>query len=176
MNLKKNLVFLGMMGSGKSSIGFLVSKKLDLDFIDIDNVIENQSQMKIKDIFKKKGEKYFRQLEEKITLKNLKISNNVISLGGGGFINDKIRKEVLSNNLSFWLNSDLEIILQRIKNSKKRPLANTSSNQEISNLIKKRSKIYSKADFKINCNKLTKVEIVKKIIKIYELNKVTSKN
>ncbi len=170
MYSKKNLVFLGMMGSGKSSIGFLISKKLNLQFIDIDNMIEEKAGLKISNIFKDKGESYFRNLEEKITLKVLKKSNIVISLGGGGFINEKIRNEVLNNNFSFWLDWDSEILLQRIKNSEKRPIALNSSDQEIANLIKKRSKIYSKAEFKINCNKLTKNEIVKKITKIYELN------
>ena len=170
MNSNKNLVFLGMMGSGKSSIGNLVSKKLDLPFIDIDNLIVENIGMSISEIFKRKGESYFRNLEEKITLKSLKKFKNVISLGGGGFVNDKIRKEILSNNFSFWLDWNESILLKRIKNSKKRPLAFKSTNQEIRIMIKNRSKIYSNAQFKINCNKLTKPEIVKKIIKIYELN------
>jgi shikimate kinase len=100
-------------------------------------------------------------------LKNIK---NVISLGGGGFINDKIRKEILANHFSFWLNWDESILIKRIKGSKKRPLAFRSTDQEIRAIIKNRSKIYSNAQFKINCNKLTKTEIVKKIIKIYDLN------
>jgi shikimate kinase len=171
MKLNKNLVFLGMMGSGKSSIGFLVSNKTKLKFIDIDNEIESKTQMKITEIFKKKGENFFRNLEEKITLRALKQDNAVISLGGGGFINEVIRDEVLSNHLSFWLNWDLNTLIYRIKNSKKRPLAYKVENLELKNLIKKRSKIYSKALFKIKCNKLTKFEIVDKIIKIYENNK-----
>jgi shikimate kinase len=170
MNLKKNLVFLGMMGSGKSSIGYLVSKKLNLMFIDIDILIEEKTSMSISKIFKEKGEDYFRDLEEKITLNSLKNIDAVISLGGGGFINDKIRKEVLTKHFSFWLNWDEAVLYKRIKDSKKRPLAFRSTNHEIKEIIKKRSKIYSKAMFKINCNKLTKTEIVNKIIKIYELN------
>ena len=170
MNIKKNLVFLGMMGSGKSSIGKLVSKKLCLKFIDIDDLIANEEGMSISKIFEVNGEGYFRNLEEKITLKILKKSGNVISLGGGGFINDKIRDEVLVNHNSFWLFWDESILVKRITNSKNRPLAFKSSNEEIKQLIKKRSKLYSKAQFKINCNKLTKTEIVKKIIKINELN------
>ena len=166
----KNLVFLGMMGSGKSSIGNLVSKKLDLHFVDIDNLIIESAGMTISEIFEKKGENYFRNLEEKITLKCLKKIKNVISLGGGGFINTKIRKEVLSNHFSFWLNWDELTLIRRIKGSKKRPLAFKSTDQEIRAIIKDRSKIYSNAQFKINCNKLTKTEIVKKIIKNYELN------
>jgi shikimate kinase len=170
MYSNKNLVFLGMMGSGKSSIGKLVSKKLSLTFIDIDNLIVKATGMNISELFEKKGENYFRNLEEKITIKSLKKINNIVSLGGGGFINNKIRKEVITNHYSFWLNWDESILLNRIKNNKKRPLAFTSSDQEIRKMIRKRSKIYSNAQFKINCNKLTKTEIVKKIIKIYELN------
>ena len=170
MNLNKNLVFLGMMGSGKSSIGNLVSKKLDLPFVDIDSVIVKNTGMSISEIFAKKGENYFRNLEEKITLKSLKKIKNVISLGGGGFINAKIRKEILANHFSFWLNWDESILIKRIMGSKKRPLAYKSTDLEIRTIIKNRSKIYKKAQFKINCNKLTKTEIIKKIINIYELN------
>ena len=101
MDSNKNLIFLGMMGSGKSSIGSLVSKKLNLPFIDIDNLIEESLRMSITEIFENKGEDYFRKLEEKITLKSLKNKKNVIALGGGGFINDNIRKEVLSNHFQF---------------------------------------------------------------------------
>jgi shikimate kinase len=119
MNLKKNLVFLGMMGSGKSSIGYLISKKLNLVFTDVDNLIEEENQITISEIFKTKGEDYFRNLEEKVTLNALKGFNKVISLGGGGFINNKIRKEVLINHFSFWLNWDKSVLLKRIKNSKK---------------------------------------------------------
>ena len=170
MNSKKNLVFLGMMGSGKSSIGFSVAKKLNLKFIDVDSVIEKEEGMKIADIFKDKGEIYFRLLEEKNTLKALNFNNSVISLGGGAFINEKIRKKVLSNNFSFWLNWNAETLLKRIKKNKQRPVAFNSSDIELISLIKKRSKIYSKAQIKVNCNNLTKNEIIKKILKIYELN------
>ena len=170
MNSNKNLVFLGMMGSGKSSIGNLVSKRLDIPFIDIDNLIVTNTGMSISEIFEKKGEGYFRDLEEKFTLKSLKRIKNVVALGGGGFINTKIRKEILANHFSFWLNWNESILIKRIKNSKKRPLAFKSTDHQIRMIIKDRSKIYSNAQFKINCNKLTKAEIVKKIIKIYEHN------
>ena len=170
MNSNKNLVFLGMMGSGKSSIGNLVSKKLDLPFIDIDSLIIKKTGMSVSEVFEQKGEDYFRNLEEKITLKCLKKIKNIISLGGGGFINAKIRKENLSNHFSFWLNWDESILINRIKNSKKRPLVFNSTDREIRIMIKNRTKIYANAQFKINCNKLTKAEIVNKIVKIYEPN------
>ena len=169
MNLNKNLIFLGMMGSGKSSIGYLVSKKLNLNFFDIDHLIEKNEEMTISNIFKERGEINFRKLEEKITLKTLKSKNSVIALGGGGFVNEKIRNEIIKNHLSFWLNWSDHILLKRIKDSKKRPLALNSTPQEIKQLIKGRIKIYSKAQFKINCNKLSKNEIVKEVIKNYEL-------
>jgi shikimate kinase len=170
MNSNKNLVFLGMMGSGKSSIGVMVSKKLNIPFIDIDNLIEEHTGMSITEIFETNGEDYFRNLEEKITIKSLKRKNTVVSLGGGGFVNNKIRKDILTNHFSFWLNWDDLVLIRRIKGNKKRPLASKSTEQEIKGIINKRKKIYSKADFKINCNKLTKSEIVKTIIKTYELN------
>ena len=168
MKLKKNLVLLGMMGSGKSTIGNLISKNLDINFVDIDSVIEKLTKMTISDIFLKKGEKYFRDLEEKITMKSLNTTNTVISLGGGVFMNEIIRTEVIKNHFSFWLNLDTPTLLYRIKKSKKRPIVLKLNDREIVKLIEFRAKTYSKAKFKINCYKLTKTEIVKKIIKLYE--------
>ena len=170
MKSKKNLILIGMMGSGKSTIGSLISKKLNVKFIDIDSVLENATKMKIVEIFEKKGENFFRNLEEKITLKLLNSTNNVISLGGGGFVNEKIRKEVLKNNFSFWLNCDTQTLLNRIQKNQKRPIAFNLSDSELTKLITERTKIYSKAQFKINCHKLTKIEIVEKILKVYDHN------
>ena len=168
MKLKENLVFLGMMGSGKTSIGSMISEKLKLDFIDIDKEIENELGLSIKKIFEMKGENYFRKFEEKITLQKLKLSSVVISLGGGAFTNKNIKKEVMKNHLSFWLNWSDKILLNRIKNSKKRPLAFNATDNELIDLIKKRSNIYSKALYEIKCDNLSKHEIVKKILNIYE--------
>ena len=170
MKSKENIVFLGMMGSGKSSLGSLISKKLNLDFYDTDNVIEKKTGMKISKIFKEKGEIFFRRVEEKISLEILKKDNVVIALGGGAFLNKKIMEEILKNHLSFWLKWNDKVLIQRIKNSQKRPLAFNLDDNELTNLIKKRSKIYSKAKFKINCNSLTKNQIVNKIMNIYEKN------
>jgi len=170
MKSKENLVFLGMMGSGKSSIGSLVAKKLKLDFIDVDKEIEKELGQTISKIFETKGEDYFRKYEEKITLKILKINPIVISLGGGAFVNKVIRKEILKNHISFWLNWKIKTLLNRIKNSKKRPIAFNSTENELIDLIKKRSNIYSKALYEIKCDKLSKSEIVRKILDNYETN------
>ena len=117
MKSKENLVFLGMMGSGKTSVGLIVSKKLKLNFFDIDEEIEKECGIKIFKIFETKGETFFRKIEEDITLKVLKKSNCVISLGGGAFLNKNIKHEILENHLSFWLNWDEETLINRIKNS-----------------------------------------------------------
>ena len=168
MKSKENLVFLGMMGSGKSSIGSIVSKKLKLNFFDIDKIIEDNQQMKITKIFETKGEGFFRQIEKNETLKILRNKRGVIALGGGAFLDQDIKKEILKNHLSFWLNWEVNTLIARIKNSKKRPLALNSSKNELVEIIKKRSIIYSKALYKINCENFSKSEIVKKIIGIYE--------
>ena len=168
MKSKENLVFLGMMGSGKSSIGLLIAKKLKVDFIDVDKEIEKELGISIKKIFETKGENYFRKIEEKITLGKLKSNSSVIALGGGAFTNREIRKNVLKDHLSFWLNWNDEILLNRIKNSKKRPLAFNSSDNELIDLIKKRSNVYSKALYEIKCDNLSKNQIVKRILEIYE--------
>ena len=172
MKSKGNIVFLGMMGSGKSSIGKIISSKLKLNFYDVDNIIEKHLKMKISEIFLKKGEDFFRKIEEKITIDTLKKKNIVLALGGGSFLNKNIRNEILKKHLSFWLYLNEFKLIQRIKNNPKRPIAFTSTKEELVDLIKKRSKVYSKALYKINCNNLTKSEVALKIIKIYENKKI----
>ena len=168
METKENLVFLGMMGSGKSSIGLQIAKKLKLTFVDIDKEIERELGMSIKKIFETKGENFFRKFEEKITLKKLKLDSVVISLGGGAFTNKLIRKEVLRSSISFWLNWNTTILLKRIRYSKKRPLAFNATDNQLVDLIKKRNNIYSKALYEIKCDNLSKRQVVDKVLKIYE--------
>ncbi len=168
MGTNKNLVLVGMMGSGKTLIGKLISNQAKLKFIDIDNKIEEKEKMKIAEIFKKKGEKYFRECEEEITLSYLKGEKQILSLGGGAYINTNIRKECKKNSFSFWLNWKKDVIIKRINGSKKRPLAMTLSETDLERIINERAKIYSLADFTINCDQLNKNEIANKIIKKYE--------
>ena len=170
MKSNSNLVLLGMMGSGKSTIGYLLSKNLNIELNDVDEIIEKEEGCKISEIFEKKGEICFRKIEEKITLKLLGSNKKIISLGGGGFINNNIRNEVLSNHISFWLDWNNSILINRIKRSKKRPIAFNLTENQIKKIISERSKIYSMANYKINCEKFSKDEIVKKIKDIYEKN------
>ena len=97
--MKKNLVLVGMMGSGKSTIGKIIAKKTGQKFFDIDMLIEKELNLKITDIFKIKGEKFFRKIEEKMTLNKLKLTNNIIALGGGAFLNDHVRIKILENDI-----------------------------------------------------------------------------
>jgi shikimate kinase/shikimate kinase/3-dehydroquinate synthase len=171
--VKKNLVLLGMMGVGKSTLGKIVAKQLNLKFIDTDLNIEKKWSMKIWEIFENKGENFFRIEEEKEVLECLKKDKTVLALGGGAFMNKNIRNLVLKNSLSFWLDLNLKTIAIRVKWNKKRPLLNQQNAEEIiKKLYLKRKNIYKLAKYKINCNKMTKEEIAKKIIFFYENNKI----
>tara|TARA_B100001115_G_scaffold176283_1_gene163356 strand:- start:661 stop:1173 length:513 start_codon:yes stop_codon:yes gene_type:complete len=170
MKSKGNIVFLGMMGSGKTSIGKLISRKLKLDFFDIDELIEKNLKMNISKIFYNKGEKFFRDYEKETTLEVLKKKDIIVSLGGGAFLNKEIRNEVLNNHTSIWLCWNYKTLIDRIINSSKRPIAFNSTKDELEKLIKKRSNFYSKAMYKVVCDDLTKNEILKIILKIYETN------
>ena len=168
MKIKKNLVLLGMMGVGKTRIGKYVARRLKTNLFDIDKLIEQKNEMKITEIFKIKGEIYFRMEEEFVTIKYLNKKESIISLGGGGFINDKIRKKVLSECISVWLNVNLETIYTRLKNSKKRPLIYNNNQNNIGKIFMERKKIYSLADHEINCDNLNLNQISNRIIKLYE--------
>ncbi len=168
MEIKKNLVLLGMMGVVKTRIGKYVAKRLKINFFDIDKLVEKKNKMKITEIFKTKGEIYFRREEEFVTMKYLNKKESIISLGGGGFINDTVRKKVLSECISVWLNVNLKTIYKRLKNSKIRPLANNNKQNNLDKIFLERKKIYSLADHKINCDNLNIDQISNKIIKLYE--------
>ena len=164
----KNLILTGMMGVGKSTIGSLLSKKLNMNFIDLDKSIEKEESLSIKNIFKEKGEKYFRALEEKIFLEKFKEPNSVIALGGGSFISLKIRNLVLKNCKSFWLDLDIRTLSSRLSNSIKRPLLSGNNIEEnLYKIYKDRKDLYGLADFKIDCNNIDRTVIIKKITKLY---------
>ena len=171
MIFKKNLVLLGMMGSGKSTIGSVIAEKLNLKFVDTDKKIEKIQRISIRKIFETRGEKFFRNLEEKVVVDLLRNNSQVVSLGGGGFLNSRIKNKVLKNSISFWLNWKSETIIKRIERGNKRPKIFNLKRSELSNMIKKRSEIYKLANFKIECENLSKDEITENIIEIYENKK-----
>ena len=167
--MKKNLVLTGMMGVGKSTIGRLLSKKLNIQFEDIDEIIERKLSLSIKEIFETKGEKFFREIEEKASIELLRKKRIIIALGGGAFLNNLIRKNLKKFSISIWLNLSPKYIFQRIKKNKRRPLLNNAkSEKDVEEIYKKRKAIYSLADFRINCDLKAKYAIVKEITKIYE--------
>ena len=169
VTVKKNLVLLGMMAVGKSTLGKIVAKKQDLIFIDTDLNIEKKCAMKISEIFKNKGEKFFRILEEKEVLESLKKSKCVIALGGGAFMKKTIRDRILKDSVSIWLDVNLKTLHKRVNWNKKRPLINEKDSQiKINQLYAERKNIYKMANYRINCNNLSKEDVVNKIITFYE--------
>jgi|TARA_B100001093_G_scaffold440570_1_gene441148 shikimate kinase len=168
-NLLKNLTLTGMMGVGKSTIGKLLAKKLQYDFLDIDKLIEQKEGSSINLIFKNKGEEYFREIEKRLTLTELKKINCVISLGGGSFLQNEVRRSVKKLSVSFWLDLPIDELIKRLTKSKKRPLL---FKQNLNSTVKKiyfdRKKIYNMADFRIKCKSLKAKEIANKILNFYE--------
>ena len=167
--MKKNLVLLGMMAVGKTTLGKIVAKKQELKFIDIDASIEKKNSMTVKEIFKRKGEKFFRIEEENEILKSLKKNNCVIALGGGAFMNKTVRENILKNAISIWLNVDIKTLNKRIKWSQQRPLLEEKNIQKkIMKLYAERKDIYKLANHQIACDNLSKKNIAEKIIALYE--------
>ena len=120
-------------------------------------------------IFKRKSEAYFRRLETLISLEELKKDNIVVSLGGGAFLDKSIRRAVRDSSISFWLDVEINELVKRLNNSKKRPLLTKKNLKETVNKIYlERKKTYNEADFRIKCNFLKPEIIVKKILKLYE--------
>ena len=135
----KTIVLIGMMGSGKTSVGKELAKKLNVAFIDIDQEIEKKYQMNISEIFQTRGESFFRKIEENVSCQLINGKPCVISIGGGGFLNKKIRNKIKINAISIWINTSLNKIYQRLNKSKnKRPPLNYQ------NLKKSIKEIYDK--------------------------------
>ena len=174
MDIKKNIVLLGMMGSGKSTIGRLIAKKLSVKLIDVDRKIETMQNQKISQIFEDKGETYFRELEFNVTIQSLNNDNKIISIGGGAFMNKELRKIIRQKSSTFWLHWSADTMIKRIKNNDKRPVVKNMKYADIKKLISERNKIYNFSDYKINCENLKKAEIVEKIIKICKKNEIVS--
>ena len=141
------------MGSGKSIIGSKFAKILNFDFLDTDDLIEKKTGKSINQIFDESGESYFRKLEEKFISKVLVKKNYVFSLGGGVMNNFKLRDIIQKNSFNIYLEVNNNILIKRLKNSKKRPLINnTNIKNKLNDLIKKRESFYKKADLIINNN------------------------
>ena len=167
--MEKNLVLLGMMTVGKTTVGKIVAKNLGLSFVDTDKYIEEKNSMTVKEIFEKKGEKFFRLQEKKEIREILKRNECVISLGGGAFIDKNLRNSILKNCISVWLDLDIKTLSNRTKWNQKRPLLKKNNNfEKIKYIYAKRRNIYKMANHRVLCDNLTKKKIASKIESIYE--------
>ena len=167
--MRKNVILTGMMGVGKSTVGRNLAKRLSFNFIDIDELIQIKEKTSINNIFKNKGETYFRRIEAKITQEEIRKKNSVISLGGGAFLNKMIRHNIKTSCVSFWLDVGIDKLVSRLKKSKKRPLLiKKNLSETVYKIYLKRKKTYNEADFRIKCNSSKPAEIVNKIYEIYE--------
>ena len=160
---------IGMMGAGKSKLGYIVSKSLNVNFYDIDDLIEKELNTSIKELFKSNGEAYFRKIEEvKIkTVINNAIKNNekaIISIGGGAFDNQYSRELLLKNTKVIWLNVPTDILIKRIGDGSKRPMIKGNIEKSITEILSKRVKYYSLSHHQLNAYNLTQKQITKKMI------------
>ena len=171
---KKNIALMGHMGSGKSVLGKLISKKLNFNHVDSDKLIEKKSNKTINEIFQTKGESYFRLIEENVILETIYQKKLVLSLGGGSILSPKIRKALKGNFLTVFLDVDFAILSKRLIKSKRRPLINdTNIEEKIKELDAIRRKFYLLADITLK-NHLTTIdafaEFKKKYIEFDEKN------
>ena len=165
----KNVTLTGMMGVGKSTVGKILAKKLNYNFVDVDKIIELRERSTVNSIFRKKGETYFRKLENDITLFELKKNKSVISLGGGAFLNNAIRISSKKLSISFWLDVPIEELIKRLKKSRQRPLLfKKNTGEAIKKIYFNRKRIYNEADHRIKCDSLRSEEIAKRILNLYE--------
>ncbi len=165
----KLVTLVGMMGTGKTTCGTILAKKLEVNFIDIDTIIEKEESLKISEIFKKFGEEYFRLLEEKVIF--LKVNEvlrhnlkAIISLGGGGFENKKTREFLLDNSKVIWLNTDVKVLSKRIGKAFNRPMIKSNVEANIEMLLNQRIKNYQQSHLKIDTDNLSVNNICDKII------------
>lgn len=164
--MKRNIILIGMMGCGKTTIAKELSIHLfDYSLVDIDSEIEKATNKKISEIFLKYGEKHFRLLEEDKIKFFCKNSNQILSVGGGAFENPDNRDLLLNSGIVIYLYATPNEIYERIKNETHRPLLRKNfSVNRIEEILKAREINYKKAMVKIDTNGKTPEDIVKEIL------------
>ncbi len=161
------IAIIGLMGVGKTTLGLKLADKLGYYFIDSDQEIEDREKRSINDIFDKNGEKYFREIEKKVIqeviLRDEKI---VLSLGGGAFINEEVRKILKEKAIVIWLHASIDNILHRIGYKNNRPLLNkVNKRKTLEDLVKKRYSIYAESDFNFDTGEENQESVINKIVK-----------
>ena len=170
-----NIVLVGFMGTGKTTIGKLLANKFKTKYkyISTDEVIEDKERRTIQEIFKKEGEPYFRKTEKEIVAHVSELNNFIIDAGGGIMLDEDNINNLKRNGTIICLNASPEVIFERTKKYRhRRPLLNVDNPLEkIKELLDKRAIYYAKADFTIDTSNLTVDEIVLKITEIVETKK-----
>ena len=162
----RNLILVGLMGAGKSSVGRLVAQQLGIPFIDSDVEIERVSRMTITELFASYGEEEFRALETRVMKRLLKNGPRVVSTGGGAFINDRTRKHIKKGGLSLWLKADLDVRWERVNKRDTRPLLKTENPmQTLENLMNARYPIYAQADVTVLSRDVRKELMADEVLK-----------
>ena len=171
-NNNNNLVIIGHMGSGKSTIGLHLARKLSYSFIDTDELIVKKIKMSISEYFKNYSEKDFRLIEEKTILDLLGTNTkNIIAFGGGAFQSFRIRQIVKKNAISIWLKCDLKTLAFRCSKKKNRPLLQDKNIKIVlKELNKLRADNFAKANYTFNVSKKTKSKLTNEIIDKLNLN------
>lgn len=146
----RSVVFVGLMGAGKTAIGRKVAGLLGLPFIDSDHEIESVSRMTVPELFEHYGEAEFRSLEQRVILRLLENGPQVLSTGGGAFMNPQTQEAIHAHGVSVWLKADLDLLMDRVSKKQNRPLLrNDDPRGVLARLMDERYPVYSKADITV---------------------------
>ena len=161
----RTVVLVGMMGSGKSSIGRRLAARLGIPFVDADSEIETAHRMTIPDIFSTYGEAYFRAGETRVIARLLEGGPQVLATGGGAFMNADTRAAIGANGISVWLKAELDVLMRRIRRRQDRPLLKTEDPGEtLRTLMAERYPVYAQADITIQSREVPHEKIVDEIV------------
>ena len=162
---QRSIALVGMMGSGKSSIGRRLASRLAIPFVDADTEIEQAAGMSIAEIFERHGEPYFRAGEARVIARLLDHGPQVLATGGGAFMNRDTRAAVRTKGVSIWLKAELDVLMKRIKRRGDRPLLkNGDPAATLNALIAERYPVYAEADLTVLSRDVPHEAIVDEII------------
>lgn len=157
----RSVVLVGMMGSGKSTVGRRLAIRLGLPFVDADTEIETAAGMSIPDIFATHGEPHFRDGEARVISRLLEAGPHVLATGGGAYMRDDTRDNIRQHAVSIWLRAEADVILRRVKRRNDRPLLKTADpGATIRNLIALRDPVYQGAQLHIHSRDVPHEKIV----------------
>lgn len=165
----KNIVIVGFMGTGKTEVSRYIAESLDMKLINTDDLIEKKAGMSINEIFSKKGEQHFRELEKEVVKEISQLKDSVIDTGGGVVMDEENVEDLGDDGLIFCLSATPEEILERTKGYSHRPLLNVSDPvDEIKRLLNKRKEYYERADYQIKTSGKSVTQVAQEIIDIYQ--------